>query len=132
MAETQAGPEVNTFCWNELGTRDLSTARSLLSNLFGWKADERDMGPDGKYTVFNLGDKMVAGLYELKGPRFANTPTHWMSYVAVTNADVTAKSAERLGMKITTPVTPIPNVGRFAVFEHPSIGMIAILEPQRS
>jgi len=129
MAETQAAPTTGTFCWNELGTKDLETARSLLTNLFGWRSDERDMGPDGKYTVFNAGDRMVAGMYELKGERFRNVPTHWMSYVAVTNADVTAKSAERLGMKIQIPVTPIPEVGRFAVFTHPAIGMIAILEP---
>ena len=130
MAETQAAPATSAFVWNELGTRDLATAKSLLNTLLGWQAEDRDMGPNGSYTIFKSGDQQVAGSWEIKGEKFQGVPTHWMGYVGVKNADVTVKQAERLGMTIKMPVTDIPDVGRFAVLEHSAVGTLAILEPR--
>lgn len=130
MAETQAAPATGIFVWNELGTRDLGTAKSLLATLLGWKSEDMDMGPNGTYTIFKSGDQRVGGGWELKGEKYQGVPTHWLSYVSVKNADVTVKSAERLGMKIKMPATDIPNVGRFAVLEHSATGTFAILEPK--
>jgi predicted enzyme related to lactoylglutathione lyase len=132
MAETQAAPWTGTFLWNELGTRDLAKAKSLLTTLFEWKAEEMDMGPEGAYTIFKAGDKQVAGSWEMKGEKYQGVPTHWMGYLGVQNADATVKSAEGLGVTIKVPATDIPNVGRFAVLDHPATGTFAILEPKRS
>jgi hypothetical protein len=131
MAETQARPITGTFVWNELRTHDANTARSLLSNLFGWKPNEMEMAGGGKYTVFKIGEQQVAGCYDCTNTPHESMPTHWQGYVSVTNADVTTKTAQRLGMKISVAPTDIPDVGRFAVFEHPAIGAVAILEPKR-
>ena len=131
MAETQAVPATGTFVWNELGTRDIETAKSLLTTLFGWKTEDRNMGPEGTYTIFKSGEQQVAGGWELKGEKNQGKTTQWLSYIHVKNADVIVKSAERLGMKINVPPTDIPDVGRFAVIEHAAIGVIGILEPKR-
>ena len=131
MADTQTAPATGTFVWNELATSDLSTARSILTQLLGWTAEEMDMGANGTYTIFKSGDQQVGGCWELKGERFSGVPTHWMSYVSVKNADMTAKSAEKLGLTVKMPPTDIPDVGRFAVLEHPTTGTFAILEPKR-
>ena len=130
MAETQAAPGTGIFIWNELGTRDLATAKSLLATLLGWKAEDMSMGPEGAYTIFKSGDKQVGGAWELKGDKFQGMPTHWMGYIGVTSADATVESAGQLGMTIKMPPTDIPNVGRFAVIEHPATGVFAILEPK--
>ena len=130
MAETPAAPWISTFLWNELGTRDLGTAKSLFATLLGWKAEDMSTGPEGAYTIFKAGDKQVGGAWELKGDKFQGVPTHWMGYVGVASADATVASAGRLGMTIKVPPTDIPNVGRFAVLEHPATGVFAILEPK--
>jgi predicted enzyme related to lactoylglutathione lyase len=130
MAETQATPWIGTFIWNELGTRDLGTAKSLFMTLLGWKAEDMDMGPNGTYTIFKSGDKQVGGGWDMKGEKHQGLPTHWMGYVGVKNADATVESAKRLGIKIQVPPTDIPNVGRFAVLEHSATGTFAILEPK--
>jgi len=41
------------------------------------------------------------------------------------------KNAARLGLKIKMPATDIPDVGRFAVLDHPATGTFAILEAKR-
>jgi predicted enzyme related to lactoylglutathione lyase len=129
MAEAQAAPATGIFVWNELGTRDLGTAKSLLGKLLGWKAEDMDMGPGGTYTIFKAGDQQVGGGWEMKGEKYEGLPTHWLSYISVKNADATVKSAEQLGMRIKMPATDIPNVGRFAVIEHAATGVFAILQP---
>ncbi len=130
MAENPAAPWISTFVWNELGTRDIAAAKSLLAALLGWKAEDVNAGPEGSYTIFKSGDKRVAGGWEMKGDRHQGLPTHWMGYVGVQSADATVKSAERLGMTVKVPATDIPDVGRFAVLDHPATGTIAILEPR--
>ena len=131
MAETQEATWAGTFIWNELGTHDVETAKSLLTTLLGWKTEDKDLGPHGTYTIFKSGEKQVGGSWEMKGERCQGVPTHWMGYVGVKNAAVTVESAERLGMKGKMPPMDIPDVGRFAVLEHPATGVFAILEPRR-
>lgn len=123
--------EVGTYCWNELMTRDIDKARSILGTLFGWKAEEMDMGPDGKYTVFKVGNKQVAGAMPINAPQFAQQPVGWMGYVYVNDADTTTRQAESLGVKVQVPPTEIPNVGRFAVYNHPALGTFAVLGPNK-
>jgi uncharacterized protein len=130
MAETPAAPGTGSFIWNELGTRDLATAKSLFAALLGWKAEDMPMGPEGNYTIFKTGDKQVGGAWQLKGDKFQGMPTHWMGYIGVASADATVESAGRLGMNIKMPPTDIPDVGRFAVLEHAATGVFAILQPK--
>jgi hypothetical protein len=131
MADTQTVPATGTFVWNELATRDSATARSILTQLLGWTAEDMDMGPNGTYTIFKAGEKQVGGCWEMKGEKYEGIPVHWLSYVDVKNADVTAKTAERLGMALKMPPTDIPDVGRFAILAHHATGAFAILEPKR-
>ncbi len=131
MAETQAAPATGTFCWNELMTRDMSTARSVLGTLFDWTTEDMNMGPGGTYTIFKAGDKMAGGGMQMGGPQFEGVPVHWMGYIAVADADATTRKAESLGVQVKVPPTEIPNVGRFAVYSHAALGTFAILGPNK-
>ena len=85
-----------TFCWVELGTSDSEAAKSFYTQLFGWEFQDNPMGPDMVYTMLKLNGKDVGGLYKLMPDMVAQgIPPHWMSYVAVTNADETVPKKQK-------------------------------------
>ena len=63
MAETPKH-EAGTFCWVELASSDQAAARSFYSSLFGWEAEEVPMSEDSAYTMFHIGGKYTAALYQ--------------------------------------------------------------------
>jgi predicted enzyme related to lactoylglutathione lyase len=131
MAETQAAPATGTFCWNELWTRDVAKARSLFGTLFGWTIEEMPMGEQGTYTLFKAGDRMVGGGGQMAGAMWEGVPAHWIGYVAVADTDATTRQAESLGVQVKVPPTEIPNVGRFAIYQHEALGVFAVLGPNK-
>lgn len=91
---------VGTFCWPELCSGDAATAIHFYTSLFGWGAKQHQM-PDGDYTTFKMDGKGVGALYQMKEERKkAGIVPHWNTYVAVANAEETAKRAAELGGKI--------------------------------
>ena len=93
---TQHAP--GTFCWPELATTDQAGARTFYTALFGWKANESDMGNSETYTMLQNKDRSVGALYTMrKEQRAQGVPPNWTSYVAVTSADDAAKKAVELG-----------------------------------
>ncbi len=120
QATTQAPPATGTFVWNELMTRDTTKAAQFYTQLFGWKPQQMDMGPQGLYTIYKKGSSDACGMMEIKGPAMQGIPPHWLSYVAVDNVDETVKKAEKLGAKTLVKPTDIPNIGRFAIITDPT------------
>ena len=81
-----------SFCWIELATGDQKAAKTFYGTLFGWSANDAPMGPGDFYTVFQLEGRDAAAAYTLrKDQRAHDVPPHWMLYVAVDNADSSAK-----------------------------------------
>jgi hypothetical protein len=122
----------NTFCWIELSANDVAKARKFYSDLFGWGANEMPM-PDGQpYTIATIGDKHVCGLKTLDGEaKKMGAPPHWLSYVAVTNADEAAKKAKTLGGKVLVePLEAGP--GRMAVIQDPAGATLALWQQHQS
>jgi predicted enzyme related to lactoylglutathione lyase len=99
MATTIAQPP-GTFCWPELCSGSAQDSKRFYSSLLGWKSNDMHM-PEGDYTIFKLGDESVGAMYQMKEERKkAGVVPHWNSYVAVSNADETAKKAASLGGKV--------------------------------
>jgi predicted enzyme related to lactoylglutathione lyase len=89
-----------TFCWPELYSGPAADSKRFYSSLFGWKSSDMHM-PEGDYTIFKLGDQSVSAMYQMKEDRSrAGVVPHWNSYVAVSNADETARKAASLGGKV--------------------------------
>lgn len=109
-----------TFCWAEVGTVDAGKTKAFYSELFGWKYTDK---PAGKfvYSMCSLGGKDLAGLYEL-APELLKmgVPPHWMSYVAVANADAAAKKILQHGGKIQQGPFDVMDVGRMAICTDPT------------
>ncbi len=129
---TQAPPATGTFCWNELGTRDVNAAITFYTELFGWTTEQHDMGEHGTYTIFKSEGTQVGGAYEFFGDQFKGVPPHWLSYVAVDDVDAASSKAESLGAKICMPPSDIPNTGRFSVLTDPTGATIALFKGTES
>ncbi len=118
--------EVGALCWTELMTSDSGRARAFYTALFGWKAEDRPMGPM-TYTIFKRGEAQAGGMMQITkdmGP----IPSHWMVYFAVADCDATVAKAGKLGGKTTVPPTDVPNVGRFAVLQDPQAAHVAVIK----
>ena len=134
QAGTHAGAGVvnvpNSFCWNELGTRDTKKAGEFYSALFGWGKNAQQMGPM-TYTSFMNGDRPAGGMYE-PPPEMGNVPPHWLVYFAVDDTDGKVKKATELGGKVCAPPMDIPGTGRFAIIQDPqgaAFGVIKLDKP---
>jgi predicted enzyme related to lactoylglutathione lyase len=124
--EPPASPGVGQFCWDELLTSDVSSARQFYQSLFGWGSNDWDMGPEGTYTLFTTGETPIAGM--MKIPAGAPQQPAWLAYVAVDDADATVARACELGGRVALPPKDIPDVGRIAVLIDPTAAMIALLK----
>ncbi len=115
------------FVWYDHLTRDVPAAVAFYSEVVGWKTEPfgdqgyrmwlSDQGPLG--GVMALGDAYTR----------AGTPPHWTAYVQVDDVDATARRAEALGGRVSTPPTDIPTVGRFAVLADPQGASLSIFRP---
>jgi predicted enzyme related to lactoylglutathione lyase len=104
--------EPGTLSWNELNTRDVETAKSFYSAVFGWNCETMEMGPI-TYTEIKLNGSPVAGMTGMHNVP-DEVPLHWLVYFAVDDTDATVAKAQELGGSVLVPAMDIPP-GRFAV-----------------
>ena len=127
---THKGAEIynvpNTFCWNELATRDTAKAGNFYSSVFNWNKNTQNFGPM-EYTIFENEGKGNGGMFAIT-PEMGNLPPHWLPYFAVDDCDAKAKKAADLGGKIMKPADNIPGVGRFAILLDPQGAAFAIIK----
>lgn len=84
---------VGEASWHELITTDAEAAMTFYSQTFGWQPSEAlDMGPLGKYRMFNRPHGMIGGMMN-RPPQLANVPPNWQIYFRV--ADITS-AVERI------------------------------------
>ena len=129
-----AGWEVDgvpgSVCWVELDSRNIDAARRFYTDVFGWMAKDSSVPGAPAYTEFQLdGGTSFAGGMAMPEMVPAATPSFWMTYFAVTDADGVAARAKELGGSATTEPQDIPEVGRFAVIQDPQGAHFGILQP---
>lgn len=115
-----------TFCWFELATTDQPGAKSFYSSLFGWTANDSPLGPGEVYTMFQNDGATAAAAYNMPQAEAATAPPHWNLYIAVANADDSAKRAAELGGKILAGPFDVMTAGRMAVVQDPTGAIFAI------
>ena len=118
--------EPGSFAWNELNTRDVPAAKAFYTEVFGWKANDMDMG-GMSYTEWRLGDKPVAGMQAMPDMVPAEVPAHWLVYFAVDDTDATVSKATGAGATTLVPPMDIPP-GRFAVLSDPEGAAFAVIK----
>jgi predicted enzyme related to lactoylglutathione lyase len=108
-------------CWVDIGT-DVEPAKSFYRSLFKWEC--QDAGPPeqtGGYGFFTKKGKMIAGY----GPQQNPGPPFWSTYVAVEDADATAKEVEAAGGTVLMAPMDVMDAGRMAIFIDAQGGVIS-------
>lgn len=115
------------FSWSELCSRDMEGSKKFYKELLGWEMEEMPM-PEGAYTVLKAGGEAVGGMMPMPASVPAMVPTHWATYVTVSDVDAVAKKAQELGATMIVPPMDIPNVGRFSTFQDPQGAVINVIQ----
>ena len=107
----------------ELGARDIEAQSAYYSSLFGWSLSAFD--PAYRMVEPPGGEGIGGGIMALA----EGMPSYVTVYVQTDDIEATLASAVALGGTEVVPPTPIPVVGRFALFSDPEGQMIGLLEP---
>lgn len=122
----EAVNEPGTFSWSELYTRDVPAAEEFYRKAFGWTTEDAGF-EGGKYTLFKVGDRAIAGAMDMTAMLPESIPPHWLVYFTVAStADSVAKVAE-LGGTVTHGPEDTP-MGPFAVIQDPVGAVFAIIQ----
>ena len=127
MAEFSV-PSHGTVCWRELATRDLSIAKRFYSELLGWGLEQSKI-TQMPYLEIQIDGVAVGGMMAIDenwGPE--PPPSHWSTYVAVSNADETVEKIKENGGTVRHGPFDSPGVGRIAMVTDPSNVPFAIIE----
>ncbi|MBV9281349.1 MAG: VOC family protein [Chloroflexi bacterium] len=117
--------EPSSFCWNELYTRDLPTAREFYRKVFDWGVEETEFS-GGAYTLFQVDGRSIAGGMDMS---FLpdSVPPHWLVYFTVQNTADAVEKARELGATILDGPKDTP-MGPLAVIEDPVGASFAIIQ----
>jgi predicted enzyme related to lactoylglutathione lyase len=101
-------PEVGEASWLELMTTDADAAMPFYQELFGWQPSEAmDMGPMGKYQMFNYGSRMIGGMMN-KSSEMAQVPPNWGIYFRVPDINAAVERIKASGGQILNGPMEVP------------------------
>jgi len=101
-------PPVGEASWLELMTSDAPAAMTFYQQMFGWQpSDAMDMGPDGKYQMFNRGGRMIGGMMK-KPEKLAQMPPFWSIYFRVPDIDQAVERIKANGGQIMNGPMEVP------------------------
>jgi predicted enzyme related to lactoylglutathione lyase len=108
----EGAPEVGDASWHELMTTDMDAAMTFYRDVFGWQPSESmDMGPMGKYQMFNRPHGMIGGMMN-KPQEMANVPPNWQIYFRVPDVDAAVERIKTAGGKILNGPMDVPDGDR--------------------
>jgi predicted enzyme related to lactoylglutathione lyase len=104
----EGAPEIGEASWHELMTTDAPAALKFYSEIFGWQPSEAlDMGPMGKYHMFNRPHGMIGGMMN-KPPEMAQVPPHWMIYFRVPDINAAVERIKANGGQVLNGPMEVP------------------------
>jgi predicted enzyme related to lactoylglutathione lyase len=109
--------EPNTFCWNELASKDVKQSIEFYTTLFGWTTEQMETA-NGPYQVIKNGEDFNGGMMQIT-EAWGDVPPHWSVYFAVEDCDASCEKIKSLGGKVVHGPFDAENVGRIAVVADP-------------
>ena len=126
---SQVFDEPGAFCWTELRSRDIETARRFYRAVFGWEGEP--YGPD-LYTAFVLDGSIVAGAMAMPERVPAEVLSYWDVYFAVVDLEASTVKLVELGGTLATEPMEAEGVGRFIAAMGPhgeAFSLIQLAQP---
>jgi uncharacterized protein len=114
--------EPGALTWNQLHTRDKDGAASFYAAVFGWR-----VGDFGGSSVFELGDRGIAGMMDMPPGTPDEVPAYWMTVFATDDTDASVAKAAELGVQVVVAPGDIEGVGRFALLADPQGVMFGLI-----
>ena len=114
-----------SIVWFEIPADDVERAKSFYSALIGWKI-ERFPGPMEYWHIDTGGseDSPDGGLLKRQNPQQQGIT----NYIGVASVEESVARVEKLGGKICTPKTAVPEMGYFAICQDPENNTFALWE----
>jgi uncharacterized protein len=104
----ETAPEVGEGSWHELMTTDAEAAMKFYTQVFGWQPSEvMDMGPMGKYYMFNRPIGMIGGMMN-KPAEMAQVPPYWGIYFRVSDINAAVERVKANGGQILNGPMEVP------------------------
>jgi hypothetical protein len=104
----EAAAEVGEASWHELMTTDAPAALKFYTEVFAWQPSETmDMGPMGKYYMFNRPHGMIGGMMN-KPPEMAHVPPNWQIYFRVPDINAATERIKASGGQILNGPMEVP------------------------
>jgi predicted enzyme related to lactoylglutathione lyase len=126
-AGAQIDNQVGARSWNELLTRDTGAAAAFYRALFGWTTRTSPDLMDGRYVLFETGDRSIGGMLEIQDD-WGPMPPHWTVYFGVADCDSTLETAKRMGGSVLMGPMEIEDVGRFAYLRDVQGAAFAVIQ----
>jgi len=124
----ETAPEIGDASWHELTTTDAPAAMRFYSEVFRWQpSEEMDMGPMGKYHMFNRPIGMIGGMMNTP-PQMSSMPPNWMIYFRVADIDAAAERVITNGGKILNGPMEVPGGDRIINASDPQGAMFSLHE----
>ena len=115
--------------WNELHAADGHAALAFYGKQFGWGlSEEMDMGPMGKYLLFNTGGDAVGGMLTKHTP----APPHWLYYFNVDDITTAIARVTEAGGTVVNGPHQVPGGLWIIQGEDPQGVMFALVGSEKS
>jgi len=128
-------PQNGEFCWTEIATDDLEACKTFYAEVFGWDYEKSEAtGAEMQYLEFGTDvERPFGGMFEMRAEWYGGElpEPHINIYVAVDDADETARKAFDLGGTIVSPPMDLPKVGRMCQIEDPTGAKFFIIRMER-
>jgi uncharacterized protein len=110
------------FCWVEIGTTDVTKAKSFYQKVFGWKFTDPMKMPDGsEYFMWSVDGIECGGLCKLNEQQAkSGVPAHFLNFMFADKVDDYAKRGKDLGGELLMPAFDVGEHGRMAVLKDPT------------
>jgi uncharacterized protein len=116
--------------WHELNTWEPEIALAFYGRTLGWKFDSTTLPDGGSYWIARKDNKPVGGIFELTRPQYSDIPSHWMTYLSVTDIEQAEQDTLREGGEVMRSSAFVPGVGKLAVVTDSAGALIGLIEPE--
>ncbi len=120
MAKVTQHPH-GSFCWPELTSNNWQAAKPFYCELLNWGFDDQPIGDDMYYTMLQVAGDDVAAMYQMEASLVEkNVPSHWLSYISVSDVDALVPKITELGGQVLHGPHEVGDAGRMVMLADPT------------